>query len=174
METSISTLRSVEVLPVLGGRRRWPDELKARIVTETLEAGATVRGVARRYGVHETQLSCWRRLAREGGLFLPVADVEFVPLVVQAEGSFVAEAGGERVEVVPDAHGRSAGLQAQGAEVSLCVAPVDLFRFRDTDGGARATGEKREGEDGDGERDAGGHANSSDCNTRRRLASGRC
>ena len=55
MKTSISTLRSVEVLPVFGGRRRWPDELKARIVAETLEAGATVRGVARRYGVHETQ-----------------------------------------------------------------------------------------------------------------------
>ena len=93
METSISTLRSVEVLPVFGGRRRWPDELKARIVAETLEAGATVRGVARRYGIHETQLSCWRRLAREGGLVLPAADVEFAPLVVQAEGSFVAEAG---------------------------------------------------------------------------------
>ena len=89
MQTSISTLRSVEVLPVLGGRRRWPDELKARIVAETLEAGATVRGVARRYGVHETQLSCWRRLAREGGLVLPAADegVEFAPLVVRAEGN---------------------------------------------------------------------------------------
>ena len=100
MQTSISTLRSVEILPVLGGRRRWPDELKARIVAETLEAGATVRGVARSYGIHETQLSCWRRLAREGRLVLPAADVEFAPLVVQAEGSFVAEAGGERVEVV--------------------------------------------------------------------------
>ena len=66
METSISTLRSVEVLPVLGGRRRWPDELKARIVAETLEAGATVRGLARRYGVHETQLS---RRPRNGSLF---------------------------------------------------------------------------------------------------------
>ena len=50
MQTSISTLRSVEVLPVRGGRRRWPSELKARIVVvETLESGATVRGVARRY-----------------------------------------------------------------------------------------------------------------------------
>ena len=98
MQTSISTLRSVEVLPVSGGRRRWPEELKARIVAETLEAGATVRGVARRYGVHETQVSCWRRLAREGGLVLPAADVEFAPLVVEAEESFVA--GGARLEVV--------------------------------------------------------------------------
>ena len=98
MQTSISTLRSVEVLPVSGGRRRWPCELKARIVAETLEAGATVRGVSRRYGIHETQLSCWRRLAREGGLVLPAAEVEFAPLVVQAEESFVA--GGARLEVV--------------------------------------------------------------------------
>ena len=98
MQTSISTLRSVEVLPVCGGRRRWPSELKARIVAETLEAGATVRGVARRYGIHETQLSCWRRLAREVGLVLPAADVEFAPLVVQAEESFVA--GGAHLEVV--------------------------------------------------------------------------
>ena len=90
METSISTLRSEEVLPALGGRRRRPDELKARIVAETLEAGATVRGVARRYGVHETQLSCWRRVAREGGLVLPADPVEFAPLVVRAEDRSVS------------------------------------------------------------------------------------
>lgn len=100
MQTSISTLRSVEVLPVPGGRSRWPAELKARIVTETLKTGATMRGVARRYGVHETQLSCWRRLAREDGLILPAAEVAFAPLVVRAEESSVAEAGGARLEVV--------------------------------------------------------------------------
>ncbi len=102
MQTSILTLRSVEVLPVSGGRRRWPCDLKARIVAETLEAGATVRGVERRYGIHETQLSGWRRLAREGGLVLPAAEVEFAPLVVRAEESSVAEAGVERLEVVLD------------------------------------------------------------------------
>lgn len=78
------------------------DELKARIVAETLEAGATVRGVARRYGVHETQLSCWRRVAREGGLVLPAADVEFAPLVVRAEDRSVPEASGACLEVVLD------------------------------------------------------------------------
>ena len=104
METSAKTLSSIEVLPLRGGRRVWPAELKGRIVAETLEPGATVRGVARRYGVHETQLSNWRRLARDGRLLLPAveAEVEFAPLVVQAEGSLVAEASGERLEVVLD------------------------------------------------------------------------
>ena len=37
MEASTETLSRVEVLPVRGGRRRWPDEVKARIVAETLE-----------------------------------------------------------------------------------------------------------------------------------------
>ena len=102
MQTSISTLRSVEVLPAPGGRRRWPSELKARIVAETLEAGATVRAVARRHGVHESHLSSWRRLAREGVLVLPAAEVEFAPLVVQVEERSVAEAAGARLEVVLD------------------------------------------------------------------------
>ena len=90
------------MLPAPGGRRRWPSEFKARIVAETLEAGATVRAVARRHDIHETQLSCWRRLAREGALVLPAAEVAFAPLVVQAEESSVAEAAGARLEVVLD------------------------------------------------------------------------
>ncbi len=48
MQTAISTLGSVEVLPVPGGRRQWLSELKARIVAETLELGATVRDGALR------------------------------------------------------------------------------------------------------------------------------
>ena len=70
MEASTEIFSSIEVLPVRGGRRRWPDELKARIVAETLEAGATVAGVAWRHGLNVNQLSGWRRLARDGRLVL--------------------------------------------------------------------------------------------------------
>ena len=102
METSAKTLSSIEVLSLRGGRRVWPADLKARIVAETLEEGATVREVARGYGVHETQLSCWRRMAREGRLVLPASDTapSFAAVVVREEERPDRLPAGARMEVV--------------------------------------------------------------------------
>ncbi|MDI3566673.1 transposase [Bradyrhizobium sp. 31Argb] len=45
-------------------RRRWSDEFKAQVAAEALEPGASVSAIARRIGIHPSQLFAWRRDAR--------------------------------------------------------------------------------------------------------------
>ncbi|MES1991991.1 MAG: transposase [Pseudomonadota bacterium] len=61
----------------------WPDEVKARIVSESFEPGAKVSAVARRHRLTPQHLTSWRRAAREGKLVLPASGEEpFAELVV--------------------------------------------------------------------------------------------
>jgi len=82
------------------GHRRWPDEVKAQVVAETLLPGATVNGVAARFDVRPNQLSSWRRTAKDGALVLPAAACTddaavFAPLVVcDAEAAAPVPEGG--------------------------------------------------------------------------------
>jgi transposase len=84
-------------------RRRWASSEKARIVEESLVAGAVVTAVAQRHDVHPNLLHHWRRQAKralEGGQglkFLPVAVTLALPT---SEGSIEIElAGNVRVRV---------------------------------------------------------------------------
>ena len=70
----------VEVLTGPGRRRRWSDDDKARIVAETLEPGAVVAEVARRWQVCSQQVFTWRREMRAGA----AARLGFVPIGAEA------------------------------------------------------------------------------------------
>lgn len=92
----------IEVLDGPTGRRRWPDDLKARIVAESFEPGARVCDVAAKYGLIARHLSEWRGLARKGDLVMPI-DVApaFVPLVIEplVDAAGPTDTGGIRVEI---------------------------------------------------------------------------
>lgn len=68
-----------EVVEPRRGNRRWPSDLKARIVAESLQPGARVVDVARRHDLIAHQLSNWRRQARQGLLALPAELMPSVP-----------------------------------------------------------------------------------------------
>lgn len=104
-------LRSLGVEIYASGHRRWPDEVKAQAVSETLRPGATVNDVAARFGIQPNQLSGWRRLAKDGALVLPadgeVHEAVFAPLMVcdvevPAPGADTRAAGGGIRVVVGD------------------------------------------------------------------------
>ena len=63
----------IEVISGLTGRRRWPDDLKARIVAASFLPGARIADLARAHGTTRWQIYTWRRLARKGLLVLPAA-----------------------------------------------------------------------------------------------------
>ena len=93
----------IEVLDGPTGRRRWPDDLKARIVAESFQPGARVCDVAAKYGLIARHLSGWRGQARKGELVGPVdMSPTFVPLVIEPLADAAAASAGTgviRVEI---------------------------------------------------------------------------
>src|SRR3954451_6667412 len=89
--TKADEFRRIEVITGVGRRRRWTEEEKAWIVAESLGPATTTSAVARRYGLHPSQLFVWRqRLAAPAAREAP----EFVPVVVAEDSTAPAEAVG--------------------------------------------------------------------------------
>src|SRR3712207_4607391 len=93
--TKADEFRRIEVITGVGRRRRWTAEEKAWIVAESLAPATTVSAVARRYGLHASQLFVWRQqLAAPAAREAPA----FVPVVVAENAAVPADAGG-RMEI---------------------------------------------------------------------------
>jgi transposase len=75
--------RRLEMLTGPGRRRKWSDDDKAKVVAETLEPGAVVAEVARRWQICPQQVFTWRREMRVG----IGAPLYFVPVVVETTAS---------------------------------------------------------------------------------------
>jgi transposase len=76
-------VRRIEVITGPGGRRRFPDDEKARIIDEALVPGAVISAVARQNGLTPQQLFTWLRQARKRTEATRAEPASFVPAVVE-------------------------------------------------------------------------------------------
>ena len=103
-------LKPIEVRTSVERRRRWPVDLKGRIVATSFAPGAIAADVAREYHISPAHLHQWRRAARSGKLVVAMdADVGFATVVVDhprtgVSGRFVEiDVAGAVVRVDPGA-----------------------------------------------------------------------
>lgn len=113
----------VEVVQRTRGYRRWPDEVKGRIVAESFQPGVRVVDVARRHGLAAHQLSDWRRQARQGDLVLP-ADA-MTGVASDALPAFVP------VSVEPEDDGPSADADGHGGVITIEIGDDLVLRVPD-------------------------------------------
>src|SRR5687768_15455543 len=97
--TNADSFRRLEVITGVGRRRRWSVAEKARIVAESLDPATTASAVARRYGLHASQLLLWRQqLQRRASSAEPLGTPGFVPVLLAEDKAAPAETAG-RMEI---------------------------------------------------------------------------
>src|SRR3712207_9585308 len=98
--TNGDSFRRLEVITGVGRRRRWSLEDKARIVAESLNPATTSSAVARRYGLHASQLFVWRQqLQRSASSVETIRGPGFVPVVLADDRTIPAEATGRMAKI---------------------------------------------------------------------------
>lgn len=100
----IYTDRVVSRLEIVdtGGRRRFSDAAKLRIVAESYSGRRLGSATARKYGITRSQLADWRNAARAGRLGA-VSPEGFVPVVAEAPSPVAGapiSSGAGRIEIV--------------------------------------------------------------------------
>ena len=109
----------VEVITSVQRRRRWSSAEKERLVTASLEPGASVSAVAREAGIHASQLYGWRRqlgVHRQLG-FAPVR------IAPEAEAAGVPAAGTVEIDFATGARLRITG-SVEAAIVTAAIAAL--------------------------------------------------
>ena len=96
--TSGDGFRRLEVITGAGRRRRWSEEDKARIVAESLDPATTSSAVARRYGLHASQLFVWRQQLQRCASRASPCGPAFVPVLLAEDSAAPAEPVG-RMEI---------------------------------------------------------------------------
>jgi transposase len=102
---SLTDTRHISRLEIVdtGRRRRWPDEVKVRIVEESLSGPRLASATARRHGISNQLLFSWRKAYRAGRLGAPAG---FVPAMIVPEPHESGTGPGcGRIEIV-SANGR--------------------------------------------------------------------
>lgn len=122
----VSRLEVVET----GRRRRWTEEAKLQIVTESLRGPRLVSSTARRHGISRSLLTAWRRQFRvdvgadadEGPAFVPAV------VVPQSPAAAAPASPSGRMEIVTS-NGRRIIVDG-GVDVAALGRVLDLLERR--------------------------------------------